>query len=152
MHDLQVKFHQLKPKFYPSRQRFPLPLKAGEKKGTSLAHGKKLSDYDIKDGSVLIFKDLGPQVDPSSCVQGASSVQVFTLKLLVHHLWGAGPLNTMLCIADWLLNRVFLGVLGSSGRICSILLFPISVLPHLQVSCFRHLSKCCSSNCLCLEM
>ena len=64
--DLQVEFHQHKPKYYPSRQRFSLPLKAGEKKATSLADGKKLSDYDIKDGSVLIFKDLGPQVDPVS--------------------------------------------------------------------------------------
>ncbi|CAL8462603.1 g2136 [Coccomyxa elongata] len=66
VHDLQVKFHQLKPKFYPSRQRFSLPLKAGEKKATSLAHGKKLSDYDLKDGSVLIFKDLGPQIGYST--------------------------------------------------------------------------------------
>lgn len=63
--DLQVKFHQAKPKFYPSRQRFCLPLNAGEKKATSIADGKKLSDYDIKDGSVLIFKDLGPQVSLS---------------------------------------------------------------------------------------
>jgi very-long-chain enoyl-CoA reductase len=60
--DLQSKFHKAKPEFYPSRQRFSLPLKAGEKKATSLAAGKKLSDYDVKDGSVLIFKDLGPQV------------------------------------------------------------------------------------------
>ena len=62
--DLQSKFHKAKPTFYPSRQRFSLPLKAGEKKATSLAAGKKLSDYDVKDGSVLIFKDLGPQVQP----------------------------------------------------------------------------------------
>ena len=66
MSDLQTRFHKAKPKFYPSRQRFSLPLKTGEKKATALAAGKKLSDYDVKDGSVLIFKDLGPQV--RSCV------------------------------------------------------------------------------------
>ncbi|KAK9906396.1 hypothetical protein WJX75_001204 [Coccomyxa subellipsoidea] len=64
--DLQSKFHKAKPEFYPSRQRFSLPLKAGEKKATSLAAGKKLSDYDVKDGSVLIFKDLGPQIGYST--------------------------------------------------------------------------------------
>jgi very-long-chain enoyl-CoA reductase len=60
--DLQRAFHNAKPQLYPSRQRFTLPLKAGEKKATALAAGKKLSDFDVKDGSVLIFKDLGPQV------------------------------------------------------------------------------------------
>ena len=47
---------------YPSRQRFTLPLKPGEKKPVALAPGKKLSDYDLSTGSVLHFKDLGPQV------------------------------------------------------------------------------------------
>ena len=60
--DLKKAFHKAKPQFYPSRQRFTFPLKAGEKKATALAAGKKLSDYDVKDGTVLIFKDLGPQV------------------------------------------------------------------------------------------
>lgn len=48
---------------YPSRQRFTLPLKPGEKKPIALAPGKKLSDYDLSTGSVLHFKDLGPQVE-----------------------------------------------------------------------------------------
>ena len=64
--DLQRAFHSAKHQFYPSRQRFSLPVKAGEKKATALVHGKKLSDYDLTDGSVLIFKDLGPQVLLSS--------------------------------------------------------------------------------------
>jgi len=61
--DLQSAFFKAKPKFYPSRQRFTLPLKLGEKRAIALASGKKLSDYDVKDGSVLVFKDLGPQVE-----------------------------------------------------------------------------------------
>ena len=60
--DLQKAFHGAKPQFYPSRQRFSLPVKAGEKKATSLVPGKKLSDYELTDGSVLVFKDLGRQV------------------------------------------------------------------------------------------
>ena len=60
--DLKRAFHKAKPQFYPARQRFTFPLKAGEKKPTALAAGKKLSDYDLNDGTVLIFKDLGPQV------------------------------------------------------------------------------------------
>ena len=60
--DLKRAFHKAKPQFYPSRQRFTFPLKTGEKKATALADGKKLSDFDVKDGTVLIFKDLGPQV------------------------------------------------------------------------------------------
>src|SRR3989338_2952087 len=44
---------------YPSRQRFTV----GEGKDRqALALGKKLSDFGLKDGSVLTFKDLGPQI------------------------------------------------------------------------------------------
>ena len=64
--DLKRAFHKAKPQFYPSRQRFTFPLKAGEKKATALADGKKLSDFDVKDGTVLIFKDLGPQVSDNA--------------------------------------------------------------------------------------
>ena len=71
--DLKRAFHKAKPQFYPARQRFTFPLKAGEKKPTALAAGKKLSDYDLNDGAVLIFKDLGPQVligqRPSKCLR-----------------------------------------------------------------------------------
>lgn len=60
--DLKRAFAKAKPQFYPSRQRFTYPLKAGEKKATALTDGKKLSDFDVRDGTVLIFKDLGAQV------------------------------------------------------------------------------------------
>ena len=50
-----------KPLLTPERQRFTVPAKDGGKP-TVLASGKKLSDYDLKDGDVLVFKDLGQQV------------------------------------------------------------------------------------------
>lgn len=61
--DLQAAFAAAKPKFYPSRQRFTLAdTPPGEKRPPALAPGKKLSDYDLANGSTLIFKDLGPQI------------------------------------------------------------------------------------------
>lgn len=70
--DLKRAFAKAKPQFYPSRQRFSFPLKAGEKKATALTDGKKLSDFDVRDGTVLIFKDLGAQVGkpPTQCTLG----------------------------------------------------------------------------------
>ena len=60
--DLCSGFYKAKRKFYPSRQRFTLPPADGAKRGTPLVSGKRLKDYDLQDGCVLIFKDLGPQV------------------------------------------------------------------------------------------
>lgn len=60
--DLKARFAELKPRYYPSRQRFTLPVREGQRSGEALASGKKLSDYGLQDGSVLLFKDLGPQV------------------------------------------------------------------------------------------
>lgn len=57
-------FAAAKPKFYPSRQRFTLPPVEGAKRGVALVSGKALDEYSLKDGSVLLFKDLGPQVGP----------------------------------------------------------------------------------------
>jgi very-long-chain enoyl-CoA reductase len=39
-----------------------LPPKEGEKRGEALKDGGKLSDYGLKTGATLQFKDLGPQV------------------------------------------------------------------------------------------
>ena len=65
--DLRAAFAAAKPKFYPSRQRFTLPLQPGERKPTALAPGnKKLSDFGVRDGSELTFKDLGPQIGYST--------------------------------------------------------------------------------------
>lgn len=65
--DLKAAFAAAKPKFYPSRQRFSLPLQPGERKPVALASGaKKLSDFGIRDGSELTFKDLGPQIGYST--------------------------------------------------------------------------------------
>lgn len=62
MDDLKKAFHAKKRALYPSRQRFSLVPKAGEKRGEALVDGKPLSAYGLKTGSVLHFKDLGPQV------------------------------------------------------------------------------------------
>eukprot|EP01112_Ceratiomyxa_fruticulosa_P010269 TRINITY_DN2707_c0_g1_i1.p1 TRINITY_DN2707_c0_g1~~TRINITY_DN2707_c0_g1_i1.p1 ORF type:complete len:298 (-),score=57.77 TRINITY_DN2707_c0_g1_i1:275-1168(-) len=43
------------PKYYPDRQRFTAS-------DVALVDEKKLSEYSLKEGSVLIFKDLGPQI------------------------------------------------------------------------------------------
>ena len=60
--ELNTALHTKKKTLYPSRQRFTLPLQPGEKKPVALAPGKRLSDYALSNGSVLQFKDLGPQV------------------------------------------------------------------------------------------
>eukprot|EP01111_Echinosteliopsis_oligospora_P017527 TRINITY_DN7630_c0_g1_i1.p1 TRINITY_DN7630_c0_g1~~TRINITY_DN7630_c0_g1_i1.p1 ORF type:complete len:302 (+),score=72.82 TRINITY_DN7630_c0_g1_i1:17-922(+) len=46
------------PKTYVERQRFTY----GPAPGMPLVDGKSLSDYNIKDGDVLVFKDLGAQI------------------------------------------------------------------------------------------
>jgi len=58
-----------KPILVPERQRFTLPLVPGavtadgkKARPVALASGKKLSDYNLKDGDTLHFKDLGQQV------------------------------------------------------------------------------------------
>jgi very-long-chain enoyl-CoA reductase len=60
--DLKSRFAELKPKYYPSRQRWTLPTKENTRSGEVLTSGKKLSEYGIKDGVTLQFKDLGPQI------------------------------------------------------------------------------------------
>ena len=100
MDDLKRAFHKAKPQYYPSRQRFTFPLKAGEKKPTALVAGKKLSDFNVIDGTVLIFKDLGPQVlTPSLHVHVESSCLtrqlacpcMQTLALMVPRLKASKP-------------------------------------------------------------
>ena len=62
--DLKARFAELKPRYYPSRQRFTLPPREGQRSGDVLSGGGKrlAADYGLEDGSVLYFKDLGPQV------------------------------------------------------------------------------------------
>ncbi|GIL45180.1 hypothetical protein Vafri_2504 [Volvox africanus] len=64
--ELKRKFYGLKRKYYPSRQRFTLPLKPGEKRGTVLDDSKSLSHYGLGDGGKVEFKDLGPQIGYST--------------------------------------------------------------------------------------
>lgn len=60
--DLKQRFSEQRRKYYPSRQRFTLPPAEGQRSGAALEAGKRLSEYGLVDGSVLVFKDLGPQV------------------------------------------------------------------------------------------
>lgn len=56
---LQTAFHTAHPKYYPDRQRF-YPSSAqssSEKRPTALS-----SDHVLTDGTILVFKDLGPQI------------------------------------------------------------------------------------------
>ncbi len=65
--ELKKKFHAAKKQYYPARQRYSLPPKAGEKKGEALKDGAKLSTYSLQSGATLHFKDLGPQVRQRYC-------------------------------------------------------------------------------------
>eukprot|EP00227_Mantoniella_beaufortii_P020469 CAMPEP_0197585870 /NCGR_PEP_ID=MMETSP1326-20131121/8037_1 /TAXON_ID=1155430 /ORGANISM="Genus nov. species nov., Strain RCC2288" /LENGTH=308 /DNA_ID=CAMNT_0043150433 /DNA_START=20 /DNA_END=946 /DNA_ORIENTATION=- len=64
--DLKRAFFVAKRQYYPSRQRFTLPVPEGadaKARGTPLDAGKSLSkDYGLSSGSLVVFKDLGPQV------------------------------------------------------------------------------------------
>lgn len=64
--ELKSRFADLKPRYYPSRQRWTLPPKEGQRSGETLQGAKRLLDYNLGDGSVLIFKDLGPQIGYST--------------------------------------------------------------------------------------
>lgn len=60
--DLKKKLHGVKKGLYVERQRITLKPKAGEARGQVLEDDKMLSEYGLKDGDVVLFKDLGPQV------------------------------------------------------------------------------------------
>ncbi len=60
--DLAAAIHKAKRRLHPSRQRLTLPPATNEKRGVVLAPGSPLSDYSLVDGSIILVKDLGPQV------------------------------------------------------------------------------------------
>eukprot|EP00210_Caulerpa_lentillifera_P001732 g1663.t1 len=60
--ELKKALHKVKRKYYISRQRLTLPPEKGQRTGTVLQDSKKLSFYDIHEGSEIYFKDLGTQV------------------------------------------------------------------------------------------
>lgn len=61
--DLKDRFWELKPKYYPSRQRWNLINPETKRPGTLLEGKKRLAaDYGLIDGSALVFKDLGAQI------------------------------------------------------------------------------------------
>lgn len=64
---------RLKPKLYPARQRWSLPASAENPKGVVLTKdGASLAGAGLRDGGVVIFKDLGPQIGwVSALMRGA---------------------------------------------------------------------------------
>lgn len=64
--ELKKKFFAAKKTYYPARQRFSLPPAEGQTRGVALEDSKALNDYKLVDGSVLLFKDLGPQIGYST--------------------------------------------------------------------------------------
>jgi very-long-chain enoyl-CoA reductase len=59
---LKKKYHAQNKKAYPARQRLTLPAKEGQKSGDALKDSDTLSKYGLSNGSVVQYKDLGPQV------------------------------------------------------------------------------------------
>ena len=59
--DLKAAISQANAKYYPSRQRLTLPPEPGQRSGNPLLDGRVLSDYNLTQGSTVIFKDLGTQ-------------------------------------------------------------------------------------------
>lgn len=59
---LKKKYHALNKKAYPARQRLTLPAKEGQKSGEALKDSDTLAKYGLSNGSVVQYKDLGPQV------------------------------------------------------------------------------------------
>ncbi|CAG9465160.1 unnamed protein product [Pedinophyceae sp. YPF-701] len=60
--DLIDAIFKAKKRLHPTRQRLSLPPAPEQTRGAVLEAGKKLSDYGLRDGSVVQVKDLGPQV------------------------------------------------------------------------------------------
>jgi very-long-chain enoyl-CoA reductase len=64
--DLKAQMHALKPKLYPARQRWTVPVDSNSSSSAKPFVLSKdtqlLADLGIKSGSTLIFKDLGPQI------------------------------------------------------------------------------------------
>ena len=59
--DLKAAISKANAKYYPSRQRLTLTPEPGQRSGSPLLDGKALSEYNLTDGSTVIFKDLGTQ-------------------------------------------------------------------------------------------
>ncbi|KAL3156940.1 hypothetical protein ABBQ38_001199 [Trebouxia sp. C0009 RCD-2024] len=60
--DLKAAISKANPKYYPSRQRLTLPPEPGQRSGNPLLDGKTLTEYNLTNGSTVVFKDLGTQV------------------------------------------------------------------------------------------
>lgn len=64
--ELKKKLHRTKKGLSPERQRLTLVPKPGEARGQVLEDNNKLSQYNLQDGSSVLFKDLGIQIGYST--------------------------------------------------------------------------------------
>jgi hypothetical protein len=60
--ELKKQIYKAKSTYYPARQRLTLPAPPGAKSGEVLKDGATLDGLGLKDGSIVLFKDLGTQV------------------------------------------------------------------------------------------
>lgn len=124
--DLQQAVYTKKKTLYPSRQRFSLPAKAGEKRGLALVPGKKLSDYALGSNSVLQFKDLGPQVP---LIATPAPQQHCLISLFIRNQ-SFSKIQKTACIK---IRRVFPKINGYSAVIMS--------LPEICMLCLSNLTR-----------
>ncbi len=130
MAELKKKFYGLKRKYYPARQRFTLPLKEGEKRGTVLDDSKPLGAYGLADGGKVEFKDLGPQVR----FKGTAAAETSLAHLFVPSqgsllaVWEVCLMNLGRCITSpWgLLSPTLLNSLAyaACGAVCFV--YPVT--------------------------
>lgn len=76
MEDLKKAIYKAKRKYHVSRQRLTLPPGEGQRSGKVLEDSKKLSFYELRDGSEIYLKDLGPQVSQACNLNILVLVQV----------------------------------------------------------------------------
>ncbi|WIA37350.1 hypothetical protein OEZ86_014279 [Tetradesmus obliquus] len=118
---LKKEFHAVNKKYYPARQRMTLPAKEGQKSGEVLKDSAKLSEYGLSSGSVVLFKDLGTQIDYSTvfCFEYFGPLVIYPLFFFLPQIFYPGqkalpldqrPLVQKIAVAYWMFHyakRIF---------------------------------------------
>lgn len=81
--DLKAAISKANTKYYPSRQRLTLLPEPGQRSGNPLLDGKLLTEYNLTNGSTVVFKDLGTQASHPWCIDYALHVAVTWLSMQV---------------------------------------------------------------------
>lgn len=117
--DLKAAISKANPKYYPSRQRLTLPPEPGQRSGNPLLDGKTLTEYNLTNGSTVVFKDLGTQARRTHCYRCSTDTG-----------WQPHTRGS----AGWMDNRLLLGILRSLGGVSIVLLLTATLVPWNQVS------------------